>query len=376
MLDSDDGSLRMASITLGCNFSDEHVRTIIKLKEMSIKEGTPNTLARVYGSPLGANPFGSVRQGRREYSATLKQFSQSCDDLRACGIGVNLTLNSVLPHIKGERLEHNVFNSKDVRRTFVNFVSEILPHIDAVVVATPIIIDLLHDRLGTRMGAEDVGIGISAIANVNKLATFKWISRNWPLVKFVCPSLWRNRDFKWLQRANMIVPLEPLANEFCSIGGTDCEGLYRQACYLSQSIESKDWNPMTARCIEERRKNPHAWLMAKFILPQWIPTYEGYGIQSFKITGRTHPASYIKQVGEWYLCGKAEGNLLGLWGQLQATLSKSGQEEKHRKAVEECDLQVSEVVPLIKGFLGCNSELCGYWCVSCRSMYKNIKRGD
>jgi collagenase-like PrtC family protease len=232
--------------------------------------------------------------------------------------------------------------------------------------ATPFLIDLFHED------EYNAGVMISTIMNVHGLRQVQEIRDRWSKVRRICPSLWMNRDFSWLIKANKIIPLELLANEFCSIGGAECDGLYRQACYLSQNLDTQ-WNPMKSACIESRKNNQEAWLMARFILPQWVKMYEvETGVKRFKVTGRTHNAEYVKYIGGVYMAGAASGNLLQLWGQLEATLDKEHWKEQQDKAVDQTMLRMEDIEKLLPNFMNCNPNYCGVKCQFCRNALYDI----
>lgn len=116
--------------------------------------------------------------------------------------------------------------------------------------------------------------------------------------------------------------------------------------------------------------------MAKFILPQWMNAYQSLtGVSTFKVTGRTHPASFIDYIGKTYLSGKAKGNLLALWGMLEATYENVDQQEEHRKALESRYPYIPvEEVAMRHSFMSssCNSSDCGMSCKRCKQLYEDI----
>jgi hypothetical protein len=144
-------------------------------------------------------------------------------------------------------------------------------------------------------------------------------------------------------------------------------------------MDMTTWNPMDV-CRPSRERSPEAWLKAKFILPDWMKSYETEtGVKSFKITGRTHPASFIKYVGEMYIRGEAHGNLLALWGMLEATYA----DVKPCQDIVQKDTlgHVYPNIPIEKiaktgYYLNpiCNSENCGDGCNHCLRLYNRIMK--
>jgi collagenase-like PrtC family protease len=358
----------MSRIDLGCNFSDEHVDTILDIVKAQEAENRPHRVVGVYGTPKGeSNPFGSTRPRGRETEVTDENFLYNLIRLRDAGLEINLTINMVFPYIRTEGPDANIFNQRYVqdkmRDMFINYGQ----YVESWIMSSPFLIDFYH-----QIGPLGAGIKISTIMNVHGLKQMQEIKERWPRVTAVCPSIWMNRDFEWLSRANEIIPLELLANEFCSIGGAECDGLYRQACYLSQNMEV-EWNPMKAACIESRADNPEAWLMARFILPQWIKDYRlETGVDRFKVTGRTHTPEYIKYIGDVYTKGTCSGNLLQLWGQLEATFNKEDQQHKHEDAVDKTVIDIEDVENLLIGFRNCDITRCGVTCQFCKQMAKDL----
>ncbi len=357
------------SLSLGCDFSFEHLEAIIHLNRIEKQENLSSRVTNVYGSPGAVNPFGSVRPSARETSTSITDFCKVCNALHSMGIKVNLTLNSLTPRLKANGKDRMLFDDEQASSIFIEFIQSIERVVDNLIIAHPRIIDCFHED--PRLSNCNFGIIVSTIMNVHTLPQLVWIKHNWPKVIMVCPALEKNRNFQWLIQAQHIIDLELLANEFCSIGGVTCEGLYRQSCYLSQSLELQDYNPMKTRCMASREGNMEAWLRANFILPQWMSRYQRRtDVSHFKVTGRTHKAKYIKQVGEMYIREKATGNLLGLWGQLQATLNKDNWKDEQDKAVKDLNIPIKSIENAY--FSHCDPDACGIQCSICKGIANDI----
>lgn len=356
----------MANLNVGCDFSKQHVNTILKLVEEGNANNTPNRITGVYGSPQFGNPFGSVRPSSRETYADMSMFLEQVARLKDADITVNLTINSLHLHIKQDDLSAALLNiNEKAKSTFHTFMKMLDGNIDNLIIAHPGVIDLVEEH------DYPFGIVISTIMDVHSYQQAEWIKDNWRKVIKICPALWIGRDFNRLCEMNKLVPLELLANEFCSIGGVECSGLYRQACYLSQSLEM-DWNPMLTRCIRSRALKPSSWLKAKFILPQWIPEYEARtSINNFKITGRTHNAEFIDSVARAYMYGKYEGNLLDLWGQLEATLNRADWKNEQEKAAARVNIPADKLDSIMNRRT-CSSQSCGCLCKHCDTLYEDV----
>lgn len=347
----------MAKLNVGLNFTMPHFDTLLKL--IYRQHEKPSQIWGIYGSPGKLNPFGSVRETYRESTPQFDEFEFMVNKLSQDGIEVNIALNSLTPTGAGG-IPADLDN---IRENIVNFVQYWDNHVSNWIVAHPGIIDLIHEEVPT------ANIIVSTIMNVHTITQVKWIKDNWPQVSRICPAIEKNRDFMWLKTANRIIPLELLANEFCSMGGVDCEGLYRQTCYMTQSMKVGGWCARD-KCIEQRRNNPIAWLQSRFILPQWMQRYENEtGVEHFKITGRTHGPAYLKFIAEIYMNEKAEGNLLSLWGQLEAT--KKGVDQSKEQAYALQDLYIP--INIFDNFLDydkCHGDFCGRLCIKCRKLWE------
>lgn len=351
----------MINLNLGCNFSNEHVWTILNLKEFEKEQDNDIMLESIYGSAPCINPFGSARPRRREEELPEKTVIKNIEILREYNIKIYLTLNSIVPNEHGHRKDMFGYS-------FIEWVNNFaVNYVDALIVAHPGVIDLLHKHT-------DIPIIVSTVMNVHSLAQIQFIKNHWPNVFRICPALWRNRDITWLAQANRIIPLELLANEFCTLGGVECEGLYRQTCYINHSIDGNDWNPMDI-CTTTRKDAPWSWLQAKFILPQWIKTYrEKTGINNFKVTGRTHGATFVDYIGKSYLSGKATGNLVSLWGCLESTYQNIENQEELQKQTLNTKYPsipisyIEDKIPFDEK--NCYSDNCNYVCMYCKNLFE------
>ena len=336
----------MNSLTLGFNFTEEHFDVLMELlntKHSYVKIGG------IYGSPGTINSGGSVREPYREATPNIEELELWLPVMRSRNLEVNLTLN---------RLTY------PDRKMLLYEIDEMIGLADNFIVAHPGIIDLLNEE------RPDVKVIVSTIMNVHTLPQVQWIKDNWPNVSRICPAIEKNRDSYWLAKANNIIPLELLANEFCSMGGVTCEGLYRQACYMGQSLRLKSWCARD-KCIIEREKHPEAWLMSYFILPQWLQQYKlQTGVEHFKITGRTHGPEYFKYIAETYLSGRATGNLLSLWGQLESTFENTEQAKEQAKAEGRLYIPIKDIEDM--HYWVCDPDICGISCKQCKHTMEQI----
>ena len=335
----------MLNLTVGFNFTQAHLDILMSVLQ---KPCNGIRIGGIYGSPGQLNAMGSVREPHRESTPSFKDMVEWLEALRSIGIEVNITLNNLI---------------YPDEQAFIEEVDGISSLVDNFIVAHPGVIDFMHDE------CPQANIIVSTIMNVHTLPQVQWIKDNWPQVVRICPAIEKSRDRPWLARANAIIPLELLANEFCSMGGVTCEGLYRQACYMGQSLQQQGWCARD-KCMEQRKEDPAAWLKSYFILPQWLDQYyRDTGVQHFKITGRTHGPEYFKCIMETYLSGKAAGNLLSLWGQLESTFKGVDQKDAQGKAEKNLYIPIDVIEDI--NFWKCWPDECGRTCKKCDILMEN-----
>lgn len=136
-------------------------------------------------------------------------------------------------------------------------------------------------------------------------------------------SIYSNRDFillNQLKKFGLSHKVELLVNEFCTIAGMPC--MLRKMCYELHSISVKSAKDLVMNfpfgwCSQSRDRFPDSYLKAPVIFPWDIGTYESeFGINKFKLSGRTLPTEFILKTTEAYMSlGKRmDDNILALWG--------------------------------------------------------------
>jgi hypothetical protein len=104
----------MAGIDIGCDFSDEHTDTILDL--VRLNDDSSHKIVGVYGTPKGsANPFGSTRPRGRETEVKETTFVYNMQRFRDAGIEVNLTVNMLLPYLRGYGPEISIFDNLQIQ---------------------------------------------------------------------------------------------------------------------------------------------------------------------------------------------------------------------------------------------------------------------
>jgi len=269
-------------------------------------------IVEMYGSIKGLDPIGSARPDSRLPLVAKKDFEAYVSKAITYGIEINYTLNiSCIGELS--ELEKNELKIADFLR-YIEFYG-----VKRVTVAHPLIAQLVAKYT-------DIAVEISTIMHVETIGQLQKYKEMCPNVDKVCMNLYRNRDFKFLNQFKkeadkLGIITELMANEFCSIGGIPCYGLYRNSCYMVHSHGGNDelnfeGYPIKGPggCITSRIQSPASYLKARFILPQWYDKYfNETGISHFKITGRTHSIEDVLPIVKSYSKGTFNGNLMDLW---------------------------------------------------------------
>ncbi len=203
--------------------------------------------------------------------------------------------------------------------------------------------------------------------NINNIIGTATLSEN---IDKLCLPIYSNRNF---QRLKKIVPIlnrmgvkpELILNEFCTSYNNVC--ILRTECYNLQSHELNMYYPFDM-CSSARDKNPVQWFKAPFILPQWMDYYKNeYGIENFKLTGRTLPTPNVLRVLEYYMDKYCDIPLEQLWG---AALPHS--ELLNKDLVMTGDINISFLYEFENR--DCESLHCGYECRRCDIIWNDLKK--
>jgi collagenase-like PrtC family protease len=296
------------SYKVGCNFD---LALIDGLADLNVKyHDKAWQITELYGSLPSVNPIGTARPTFRLKDADEKYLALYVKTAQDCGIGLNYTINvsAVDPRVLKEH-ETEI-------KTFLDYLFDI--GVARVTVAHPLVGQMVND-LCSRMPIE-----LSTILQIRHPRQLEQLKERCPSIQKICLDVFMNRDqdklgaFKDVAR-HLGITLEMIVNEFCIYECPD-----RNPCYdlhalnlTKEDVKLFNHYPM-GNCIRERMTQPIEWLWARFILPQWVHDYyDKFNIQSFKITGRTHPTSYIMRVTEAYMSGQYDGNLVELWADVE-----------------------------------------------------------
>lgn len=308
----------------------------------------------MYGTTLDLNVFGNARTPSRLQGVSKTTVSEIIRNGIAEGISFSLCMNA---SCVGDP-EEFVKRWTALGKQYLDAVCHL--GFSSIIIAHPLVLEMVVDT-SYKMGINGlINLHWSTIPNTFQIPQILHFADEYGITKATVP-LWRNRDFVWLNMANQVlhnarkahsedlanpdykrpVELELLANEFCHLGFGDCEGVFRQSCYQMSSHGGKTNSvyPQSI-CTKLRMKDPTAWIKAKFILPQWMRRYAlKTGISRFKITGRTHPAMFLKRILPYYYREFFSGNLLELWAHLE-TIEKSDFDSAQRDVLSKVNLPV------------------------------------
>lgn len=337
----------MVNLNVGNKWNNEFLDAIIKLN----KKYKDTRITELFGNPAG-QPYGGVRPEDRLprlCGVDMVDFISKCEDN---GIIINYTLNNVdMTRVILDRFE--LLNLQ-------YFVSNMICFgIKRFTVYSPFVIKYIDWG--------NANVEISTIHNnydFNYLNGFASLNKQ---VDKICLPIYMNRA------PNAIVSFinsspyktaETIVNEFCVSISNTCN--YRGECYFIQSCNKNIAYPFNL--CTNYRKNGVGWLKAPFILPEWLDYYHDLGIDTFKLTGRTHPTESILKVLEKYM-NKDSGDisLEELWG-----IGLPGQE-----LVNDYRIPVKSILDI--GFLktlqlkpDCITEICGDSCNYCEKVFSQI----
>lgn len=304
------------------------------LNKRKILENSTDRVTEVFGSTRSLNMIGSARSEDRLPNPELEEVKIFVQRAHSAALQVNWTVNA--PCVGSPRIFLKI---KHWRPLFA-LLMEI--GVDRLTVATPLLLEILK--------AENwpFKIELSTILNTQYPSQVGWYHDRYPLIDKICAPIYRNRDLKWVRFMSAVcrdrgIELELIVNEFCTVGGVPCEGIFRQSCYAASghSLNAKNiLNYPMGICTSERRRHPISWIKAPFILPQWIGYYEEEGVSHFKVTGRTHPPPFIHRMAQLYMSRQMEGNLLDLWAHLETIGRKADWTKIQEKAASHTHIDV------------------------------------
>ncbi len=256
-----------------------------------------------YGSIPNIDPIGSSREKSRLPSITRERLEDYILQANNYDIKLAWTVNSAC-----------FGNLYDLKFKYDSFVESMkyLEHIgiNRVIVAHPLLAKIVKNET-------NLNVEISTITHVESLDQIEEIIKLG--VDKVNISLNMNRNYRFLKALSKLpIKIELLATEMCNLY---C--LHRRFHYALQSHQEeseKDLFNNYPYSICSKLKSDEAvnWLKSPWILPQDMKKYvKIFGINNFKITGRTFPSRTILNIVEKYMSQEYYGNLLDLWTHLE-----------------------------------------------------------
>ena len=352
---------------LGCNFDEKLITGIKELNE----EFPSDIISEVYGSDRDHHQL-TARPWFRLQDIDKKKFEKYVKSLLDLNVWFNYTANSTLPYITKEAL----YDNKNQIQDFVKFLSSI--GVKRITIANPLLLEIIRE-------VSDIEIEISTCMHIDAVSQIKYYHETYNVNK-VCCNILKNRNFKFLSQAAKYcndngVIFEVMLNEFCGVGGngyaTHC--VYRDSCYnYHASNTSKedallfDNYPMN-RCMCARDSDLENWLRMRFVRPEDLDVYNKFGVNHFKISGRTGATDYLLSVARDYMSHSHEGNLISLWKPLESIYDESFTGSKLFIDNKKLDGFIDHWANNLN--FNCDNEICGETCTYCHDFYSKVIGG-
>lgn len=308
---------------IGYNFNPLMIDVIADLNE---KYKGKSRIVEVYGSDRAHAKY-AARPEFRLQDIDIHVLERHIKELRdELGVEFNYTMNTIFPGSKQDVVE----DMEDMRAWIAKLIDI---GVGRITVANPLVLEVI------RSVSDTIPVEISTVAHIDAVSQIKFYHEKYGIDK-VCGNLMLNRNFtklramaEWCNKNDVMLDL--MVNEFCGNGSgqyaTHC--IYRDSCYLchatevtKEDAELLNTYPMN-RCMQSRDVDAACWLKMRFIRPEDLHFYRSAGINHFKITGRTGTTEYLKMVVEAYCAEDYDGNLLGLWKNLDTIYNGKSESE-------------------------------------------------
>jgi len=255
-----------------------------------------------YGSIPGIDPIGSARENKRLPKITTNQLEEYVKLSNHNEILCSWTINS------------SCFGTlKDLKKA-EKALKESIEYLDGIgigryIIAHPLIISLVKQWSNTPIECSTIA-HIETVSQVEEIIDMGCDK--------VCMSLNINRNPDILNELRQYpIITELMATEMCNFNCIQRRFHYALQSHQTEVEEDYCKYPYNY-CTRLKNYNIVNWIKAPFILPQWMEIYnELFGINNFKITGRTFPSEVIYPVVKAYMDKNYEGNLLELWTPLE-----------------------------------------------------------
>ena len=281
---------KKAGLTIPCHWDKQVIEKIVSQQgDLKVTE--------VYGALSEGGPVGhgrskdSVKNVSKDEAVVFREW------LAAMGLDFTYLLNAPFKFTDEKQKE-------DVKDYIRWVTGELKPN--AVTVTSLELMELVR-----QMDA-GIDIHISTIASVRNdrdLEKFQAVKPNRVVPHHDCGKRWEYlKGITDFGKKNGI-ETELLATESCIF---QCP--IRDVHYVYLSEQSGD-EKFHTNCNSRKILNPREFLLAGgTIRPEDLGFYEGMGVNYFKITGRSKPATWLPEVTKAYIERKYEGNLIRLLG--------------------------------------------------------------
>ena len=351
----------LINFSVGNRWEEPFLDRIISLNQ---KYSTNNKrVSELYGSLRKSNSgLASARPDYRLPDISRNDFVNFTNKAKQHDIKINYTLNSPLNCTPADIHK----NLKSIL-SFITFLND--SGVDTITVGNLLFYDVIRDYVKCE-------IEISSILNFSSVAQiplYKEIG-----ISKICVGAFQNRNFNFLINSvnyarKYDIQLKLMVNEFCTIGGAPCLGIYQTDCVLQSSLggnSEKLFNGWPhGNCADSRNKNPASWLKSRFILPQWVDLYcKHTGINSFKITGRTCETNWLLKTVESYLSNSFHEDIRLLWK--DPGLSTEDHPISEKALTADYLIKNKFLDHWFKGSLAPCHEICGLFCNYCNDFYE------
>ena len=334
----------------------------------TLNEKYENKIVEVYGSDR-AHAFLAARPDFRLPEIEQNELIKYVSKANKINVAFNYTMNTIFPGSK-DFLEQHL---KEIEN-WIKFLENI--GVYRITVANPLLLEIIRNV------SKNIKLEISTIAHIDAVTQLKYYNLHYNVDKF-CGNLIKNRSFKFLKSAGdwckrNDCTYEVMVNEFCGVGGSDfaTHCLYRDSCYLFHSTNKTKEDALKFNnfpmeyCMSSRKTDPCNWLRMRFVRPEDLKIYNQFGINHFKITGRTGSTEYLLKVAEGYMSETWNENLLALWKPLETIQS----EESEVKFAHSENIPNSKLNGFISHWTNdlnfdCANEICGETCRYCHDFF-------
>lgn len=296
--------MQKSTITVGTNWSREFIEEIDRLNKTI---GSQNNIrvGEVYGS-LSEDKIGTARSKDRLHKCDYDKLEEHIRICHDKGIKVVYANNALC---MGSNI--SLDNKFDLFLDHTHRLTE--SGIDAIIFSLPFFVEQ------TRKQFPDMDVFVSTIAHVETVKMVDYYQRMG--AKRIILPLDVNRNFQLLKTFTSYdkPEFELIMTDACIY---ECP--YRQNHFASQShdsIEGKGNNRHAEvkhypfdRCWEHLTQDwPAEFLKSRWIRPEDMSVYEGFGYHHFKISGRTLGERWILKSVRAYLSREWRGNLLEIF---------------------------------------------------------------